>query len=125
MVGSGTFSKDTIVSNRSVVRVTPASGTLPGGSVQVYVGSLPLGTGSVSGNGDVQVSGAVNLPAGHYPVTAVYSGSGTYAGSRANDGPDLTVVSPPVPPPPPAYPGPELTLESPFDFHLGFFDRVF
>jgi len=31
----------------------------------------------------------------------------------------------PVPPPPADYPGPDVPLESPFDFHLGFFDRVF
>ncbi|HKX08669.1 MAG TPA: TonB family protein [Stellaceae bacterium] len=31
----------------------------------------------------------------------------------------------PVPPPPADYPGPDVRLEAPFDFHLGFFDRVF
>ena len=31
----------------------------------------------------------------------------------------------PVPPPPADYPGPETFVEEPFDFHLGFFDRVF
>lgn len=31
----------------------------------------------------------------------------------------------PVPPPPPGYPGPDVQVESPFDFRLGFFDRVF
>jgi protein TonB len=31
----------------------------------------------------------------------------------------------PVPPPPSDYPGTDVQVDSPFDFHLGFFDRVF
>jgi protein TonB len=31
----------------------------------------------------------------------------------------------PVPRPPPEYPGPDQPIDEPFDFHLGFFDRVF
>lgn len=96
----------------ATVQVTPASGSLTGGTVEVFVGSSSIGSAPVGSSGTVTVSGTVSGAPGNYVVTAVYSGFGTVAGSRALDGPVLALL-PPLPPPPPPPPPPVIVRPAP------------
>jgi ELWxxDGT repeat protein len=61
--------------------VTPASGTLDGGSVDFKDGATDLGSFAVPANG--LVAHAFTLGAGTHDVIAIYTGDATYAGSTS------------------------------------------
>jgi hypothetical protein len=78
--------------------VTGSGGT-PTGTVTFKDGVATLGTGALDGTGHATFATS-SLVVGTHPVTAVYGGDATYAGSTSGIVSEAIVGAPPPPPPP-------------------------